>query len=180
MAIYSLEIYDEGQSLGLWKRIGMDNPGFVSDDLIRVRSVSDMVTKVLAAIGNQREKVKIFFKGVGSVNYQSVGAGTTQDSVKDRSLQVDSNGELNAAGKIWLPRLTGRVSGIYLLGVDANASNSLLFAVANLLIGVQIHDRVGDGNHIVNFGEAGKEPIRLRTRIERQHLRDSLKKLDRR
>ena len=188
MAIANLEIFDEGQSLGFWKSIGMDNPGYVSDGLIRVKSVSDMVTKVLAEIGSQRERVNIFFNGVGSVNYQSVGAGAIQDPSGDRSLQVDSNGELNPAGKIWLPRLMGRVRSIYLLGVDnkadlnsvrSNASNSLLFAVANLLTGVQIHDRFGDGNHLVIFGESGKQPTRLRTPLERQRLRDSLKKLDR-
>ena len=188
MAISNLEIYDEGQSLGFWKKIGMDNPGYVSDGLIRVVSVSDMVTKVLAVIGSQRERVNIFFNGVGSVNYQSVGAGAIEDSSRDRSLQVDSNGELNPAGKIWLPRLMGRVRGIYLLGVDnkadlysvsSNASHSLLFAVAKLLTGVQIHDRFGDGTHLVNLGESERQPIRLRTPYERQRLRDSLKKLDR-
>ena len=189
MAISDLEIFDEGQSLGFWKKIGMDNPGYVADGLIRVKSVSDMVTKVLAVVGNQRERVNIFFNGAGSVNYQSVGAGAIQDSSGDRSLQVDSNGELNPASKIWLPRLMGRVRSIYLLGVDnkanlssvhSNASNPLLIAVANILNGVQIHDRVGDGNHIVNFGESGKQPHTLRTPLERQRLRDSLKKLDRR
>lgn len=188
MAISDLEIFDEGQSLGFWKRIGMDNPGYVADSLIRVLSVSDMVTKVLAVIGNQKERVRIFFNGVGSVNYQSVGAGAMQDPSGDRSLQVDSNGELNPAGKIWLPRLNGRVGAIYLLGVDnkanlvsvgSNASNSLLLAVANLLPGIQIHDRVGDGNHIINFGKSERQPSRLRTPLERQRLRDSLKKLDR-
>ena len=189
MAISNLEIFDEGQSLGFWKKIGMDNPGYVADGLIRVKSVPDMVTKVLAAVGNQRERVNIFFNGIGSVNYQSVGAGAIQDTSGDRSLQVDSNGELNPAGKIWLPRLMGRVRSLYLLGVDnkanlnsvhSNASNPLLIAIANLLTGVQIHDRFGDGNHIIDFGESGRQPTRLRTPLERQRLRDSLKKLDRR
>ena len=186
MAIYSLEIYDEGQSLGFWKRNGIENPGSVTDGLIRVRSVSDMVTKVLAVTGSQKERVKIFFKGVGSVNYQSVGAGAIQDSSGNHSLQVDSNGELNQAGKVWLPRLIGRVSGIYLLGVEdkvnseeGGASSSLLFALAKVLTGVQINDRVGDGLHIINFGDSGKQPSSLRTPLERQRLRDSLKRLDR-
>lgn len=187
MAIYSLEIYDEGQSLGFWKSVGFDTPGHEADQLIRVKSVSDMVIKVLAAIGNQREKPIILFNGVGGVNYQSVGAGAMQDASGERSLQVDSNGELNQAGKLWLPRLNGRVGGIYLLGVDDKpnlysksngASFPLLLAVSKLLIGIRINDRVGAGNSIVNFGESGKQPHTLRTPLERQRLRDSLKKLD--
>jgi hypothetical protein len=101
MAISSLEIYDEGQSLGFWKRIGIDTPAYVGDGLIRVVSVADMVTKVLTAMGKQRERIELYFKGLGDVNYQSIGAGAMQDTSKERSLQVDSTGELNSAGKIW-------------------------------------------------------------------------------
>lgn len=188
MAIYSLEIYDEGQSLGFWKSVGFDTPGHEADELIRVKSVSDMVTKVLAAIGNQREKPIILFNGVGGVNYQSVGAGAMQDASGERSLQVDSNGELNAAGKIWLPRLNGRVGGIYLLGVDDKpnlysksntAGSSLLLAVSKLLIGIRINDRVGAGNTFINYGESNRLQHTLRTAEERKRLRDSLAKLDR-
>ncbi len=188
MAIYSLEIYDEGQSLGFWKSVGFDTPGHEADVLIRVKSVSDMVIKVLAAIGNQRERPRILFNGVGGVNYQSVGAGAMQDASGERSLQVDGNGELNQAGKIWLPRLNGRVGGIYLLGIDDkpnlfsksnSASFPLLLAVSKLLIGIRINNRVGAGNTVINYGESEGRKSTLRTAEDRKRLRDSLKKLDR-
>jgi len=181
MAIAKLAIYDEGQSLGFWKGIGFDTPGYETDSSIRVKNIPDMVTKVLAAIGSQRERVEIFLRGVGSVNYQSIGAGVIEDSSGSRSLQVDSQGKLNQTAKIWLPRLVGRTRGIYLLGVDNKydvASQPLFIALANLLPGIQIHNHLGDGFHIINYSESEKQPGRLRTAEERQRLRDSLKKLD--
>ena len=182
MAISSLEIYDEGQSQGFWKRIGIDTPAYVGDSLIRVVSVADMVTKVLNVIGKQREGIDLFIKGLGDVNYQSIGAGAMQDSSKEHSLQVDSTGELNSAGKIWLPRLIGRVSGIHLLGLDetsnSNANYQLLLAVAKVLTRVKVYAQIG--TVVVNFGESEKHPATLRTAAERQRLRESLKKLDRR
>ena len=187
--IASIEIYDEEQSLGFWKRNGFDNPAYVADTLIRVSSISDMVTKVLSAMGNQKERVELFFKGTGSVNYQSVGAGAMQDASGERSFQVDSNGVLNQAAKIWLPRLKGRVSGIYLLGVDSKAnliskSNAasfpLLLAISQIFIGSRINGRIEDGIVVVNYGESQRTPIELRTQAERERLRKALSKLDRR
>jgi hypothetical protein len=183
--ISNLEIYDENQSVGFLKKIGIDTPAYVGDDLLRVKNVPDMVTKVLSAIGSQREKIDIFLRGVGTVNYQSVGAGAIHDDSKERSLQVDSKGELNHAAKIWLPRLLGRVRRIYLLGIENkheyidhnNASYSLLLAVAKVLTDVQIY---GGDALILNSGESGKHQSQLRSQVERQRLRDSLKKLNRR
>ena len=104
-----------------------------------------------------------------------------QDSSKEHSLQVDSTGELNSAGKIWLPRLIGRVSSIHLLGVDetsnSNANYQLLLAVAKVLTRVKVYAQIG--TVVVNFGESEKQPATLRTAAERQRLRESLKKLDR-
>lgn len=187
MPIYGLDIYDEGQSLGFWNSLGLEVRGYYSDGTIRVKSVWDMVTKVLEATKGQQEKIDIYLNGEGKANFQSVGAGSTQDPSGDRSLQVDSNGELNQAAKIWLPRLVGRVRGIHLLGVEdsgwsANNKGSfpLFNAIATLLIGVHIYGHFGDGSHLIYFGNRSEErqPI-LRTPLERQRLRDALKKLDR-
>jgi hypothetical protein len=187
MAIYNLEIYDEGQPLGFWKTIGLNRPSNPADRLVRVKSVADMVTKVLAATEGQREKVNIFLKGEGKANYQSVGAGATQDPFGDKSLQTDGDGELNQIGKIWLPRLIGRVGRIYLLGIEDggwNANNKgsfpLLNAIAALLTGVHIHGQFGEGSGIVYFpNRPARLPLVPRTTAERQKLRETLKRLDR-
>jgi hypothetical protein len=186
MDMYSLDIYDEGQSLGFWRKIGIDGPEYYVDGQIRAKSVSDMVTKVLAATEGQRRKIDVYLSGAGGVNYQSVGAGATRDPSGDRSLQVNGDGELNTAGKVWLPRLIGRVLGIHLLGIDDGIfetgnkrSFPLLDALATLLTGVHIYGHFGGGSHLVYFGNRHERQPTLRTTLERQQLRDSLKKLDR-
>lgn len=49
------EIFDEGHFFRFWKRTGFVNPGYVADSLIRVRGVLEIVTKLLAAAGSQKE-----------------------------------------------------------------------------------------------------------------------------
>lgn len=185
MPIYNLDICDEGQSLGFWKTIGLNRPSNPADDLIRVKSVADMVTKVLDATKGQREKVRIFLKGKGEANFQSVGAGDTRDPSGDRSLQLDGNGELNQAAKVWLPRLIGRVSRIHLTGIDDSGWSSenessfpLLNALATLLTGIYIQGHFGKGSGIIYFPDSQPRHLIARTPEERRQLRANLKKLD--
>lgn len=178
----NIEIYDEGQSLGWKRKVGMDFYENISDASIPVTSVADMVTKVLSRIGSQKERVQLIFRGVGTINYQSVGAGTIDPS-RERSFQVDSKGELNPAAKMWLPHLAGRISGIYLLGIgesdNGNGENfPLLLAISKIFKGVSIHTHYGAGMTVFIDGNPTHRVTSLRSDAERKKLRESLSKLD--
>lgn len=107
----------------------------ISGTSLVVRSVADMVTKVLLATQGQRYKSELFLMGGGEFNYQSVGAGSHIESTGSRSLQTAMTGELIGEARTMLPQLSERISTIHLMGIDDEncRSSSLLNAVARAL-----------------------------------------------
>jgi hypothetical protein len=149
----SIYVYDSNQ----WGWLGL-----AYDKSFQVSSVSDMVEKVLQITKNEQYRSHLLLGGSGRANFQSVGTGENSDQTGDRSLQLNGNGDLLGSAGVWLPKLSGQIYKLHLLGVDdeANKSFELMLAVAKVLgVGVEIYGR----NSLVKYYGDRSESVRRPT-----------------